>query len=110
MAKGVSKELRTEIRKLLGDLINAPEPDSFITSTEGSGSLEVEAMRYLRNKGAFESAGSSGFRITSYGREYWEELTTFPPWYWFKKDFFPATVAFATIATSVSGIVFNALD
>ena len=49
-------------------------------------------------------------RLTAYGREYYEKLTTFAPWYWFKRNWFPAIVAAATIATSVGGIVVNALD
>ena len=106
MGKGVSKELRAEYRKLLGDLIYA-EPDSFITTTFGTDSLEYEAMRYLRDIGAFENAGSGSFRLTAYGREYWDQITTFPPWYWFKQNWFPAIVAFMTILASVTGAIAN---
>ena len=112
MAKGVSKELKAEIRKHLRDLVNA-EPGSFISTTEGVNSLEYEAMRYLRYIGAFEDVGSGGsgsFRLTAYGREYYEQQTTFAPWYWFKRNWFPAIVAAATFAASVGGIVVNALD
>ena len=106
MAKGVSKELRAEYRKHLGDLIYA-EPGSFITTTFGTDSLEYEAMRYLSDIGAFENAGSGSFRLTAYGREYWDQITTFPPWYWFKQNWFPATVAAATILASLTGAIAN---
>ena len=51
-----------------------------------------------------------GPRLTAQGHEYWEKLNTWALWYWFKNNCFAATVGFATIATSISGIVFNALD
>ena len=67
-------------------------------------------MHYLRDIRAFEELSSGRFRLTAYGREYWDKENTWAPWYWFTHNIFPTTVAFATIATSASGIIFNALD
>ena len=109
MAKGVPKELRVAYRKLLGDSVNA-KPGALIAATGGTDPLERDAMHYLRDIRAFEELSSGRFRLTAYGREYWDKITTFPPWYWFKQNWFPATVAAATILASVGGIVANALD
>ena len=106
MAKGVPKEPRVAYRKLLGDLVNA-EPGTLIAATFGTDSLEHDAMRYLRDIGAFENVGSGTFRLTAYGREYWDQITTFPPWHWFKQNWFPAIVAFMTILASVTGAIAN---
>ena len=106
MAKGVPRELDKAIRKLLGDLVNA-KPGSFIVATFGTDPLERDAMHYLRDIGAFEDVSSGGFRLTAYGREYWERINTPTPLFWFKQNWFPATVAFMTILASVTGAIAN---
>lgn len=101
MARGTPKDLQNGVRKLLTQLVNA-EPGSFLVTTMGTDSLEIDAMRYLEDIGAFEQTGSGSYRITAYGRDYWEKLNA-PRWYWFRQNWFPASVAGATIvAASVS--------
>ena len=101
MVRGLSKKLENEARNLLTQLVNA-EPGSFIVGTLGTDPLEFDAMRYLEDVGAFEKVGSGSYRVTAYGRDYWERLNA-PRWYWFRQNWFPASVAGATIvAASVS--------
>ena len=109
MKKGVSKELRDEIQYVLSALLNA-EPATSVAIVLKTPNLERDAINYLRDIRALEDTGTGSYRLTAYGREYWERITTCRLWYWFKRNAFAATVAFATIATSVSGIVFNVLD
>ncbi len=101
MARGISKELENEIRGQLTQLVNA-EPGRFLITGQGADSLELDAMHYLEDIGAFERRGSGSYRMTAYGREYWEKLNA-PRWYWFRQNWFAASVAGATIlAASVS--------
>ena len=101
MVKGVSKELENEINRVLEDSVNAG-PGSFITTPLGLDRLTYDAVRYLADVGAFEQTGTGSFRLTAYGREYWDQLTA-PRWYWFRRNWFAASVAGATIvAASVS--------
>ena len=101
MARGTPKDLQNEVRKLLTQLVNA-EPGGFLITMQGTDSLEIDAMRFLEDIGAFERVGSGSYRITAYGRDYWEKLNA-PRWYWFRQNWFAASVAGATIvAASVS--------
>ena len=108
MSRGVPKELEGEIRKILGQLINA-EPGSFITTTMGTDSLEFDAIRYLEDIGAFERGGSGSYRVTAYGRDYWEQRTA-PRWYWFRQNWFPASVAAGTILFSAAAAAANIVN
>ena len=109
MKKGVSKELRDEIQYVLSALLNA-EPATSVAIVLKTPNLERDAINYLRDIRALEDTGTGSYRLTAYGREYWERINTPAPWYWFKQNWFGASVAAATIAASVGGIVFNALD
>ena len=101
MARGKPKDLQNEVRKLLTQLVNA-EPGGFLTASFGTDSLELDAMHYLEDIGAFKREGSGSYRITAYGRDYWEKLNA-PRWFWFRQNWFAASVAGATIvAASVS--------
>ena len=101
MTRGVSKELEKEIHRNLKESVNAT-PGSFIITPMGTDRLTIDAVRYLADIGAFEQTGTGIFRITAYGREYWEKLNS-PRWYWFRQNWFAASVAGATIvAASVS--------
>ena len=116
MAKGVSKELDREIRLFLGKMIDM-EPGSNAIPLPRGKAIANEAIKYLTDLGVLELLpGNSRFhipatvRVTAYGREYYERLTTFAPWYWFKQNWFGAIVALATVAASVGGIVANVLN
>ena len=113
MAKGVSKELEKAIREILNEGINKSQDEGSKTlALNWAQGINSQAIRYLGDRGFIDTNEEyrDYLRITASGRDYYEKLTTFAPWYWFKQNAFAATVAFATIATSVSGIVFNALD
>ncbi len=75
----------------------------------GTPSLEREATNYLHDIGAFENLGHGNYRVTAYGREYWEKLTA-PRWYWFRRNWFAASVAAATILVSVVAAVANIVN
>ena len=118
MAKGVPKELKKEIYEVLEDLAKRqpgkepPVRNLFIEqrrSQTNSRYLAVHAVFHLTDIGVLDP-NINGLRITAFGWEYWEKLNTWGPWYWFTHNVFPTTVAFATIATAASGIIFNALD
>ena len=52
--------------------------------------------------GLLRREGSGSYRVTAQGRDHWERLNA-PRWYWFRRNWFPASVAGATIvAASVS--------
>ena len=110
MSKAMSKELKREIQKLLKSLIEE-SPGSRLAVAADSPPLTREAALYLEDIGALQKGNTGGSRrVTAYGRAYYEELTTFALWYWFKRNWFPAIVALATIAASVGGVVANILD
>ena len=101
MTRGVSKELEKEIHRNLKESVNAI-PGSFIFTPMGTDRLKIDAIRYLADIGAFEQTDTGIFRLTAYGRDHWERLNA-PRWYWFRRNWFPASVAGATIvAASVS--------
>ena len=108
MSRGVSKELENEIRKNLGQLINA-EPGSFISVSLSSDLLEMDAMQYLADIGAFQQTGAGSFRLTAQGRDYWEKLNA-PRWYWFRRNWFPASVAAGTILFSAAAAAANIVN
>ena len=110
MLKALSKELKREIRKLLKSLIEE-SPGSRLAVAADSPPLIREAVWYLEDIGTLQRRNTGGsLRVTACGREYYEELATFTLWYWFKRNWFPAIVALATIAASVGGVVANVLD
>ena len=100
VAKGVSKELENMIRSKLGDLLNG-EPGSRDFISFRSSPLEGDAIDYLADIGAFEHAGTGSFRVTAQGREYWEQLQA-PRRYWFRRNWFAASVAGATIVAALA--------
>ena len=113
MPKAMPKELRGEIRDVLERQIEG-EPGSRVVLGLSSSGIKRDAVGYLADIGALEFVGKSSFpsmarssfRLTAYGREYYGKLTA-PRWYWFRHNWFPATVAAATILASVGGIIVN---
>ena len=108
MSRGVSKELENEIRKTLGQLIDA-EPGSFISVSFGSDPLEIDALHYLADIGAFQQTGTGSHRLTAQGRDHWEKLNA-PRWYWFRQNWFPASVAAGTILFSAAAAAANIVN
>ncbi len=108
MVRGLSKKLENEVRNLLTQLVNA-EPGSFITSPYRNDLLVLEALRYLEDIGAFEHVGTGSFRVTAQGRELWERLNA-PRWYWFRQNWFPASVAGATILAASASAAANIVN
>ena len=107
MTKGVSKELRQEIHSVLEELIN-DGPGAFVSLSAGTKSITFDAVNFLADSGVLVR-GNSEYRLTAIGREYWDRINTPTPVYWFCQNWFPAIVAAATIAASISGAVANFL-
>ena len=105
MSKTMPKELNQEIRKTLETLIEG-KPGTRILLTAGRSAEERDAIAYLTDIGALVNDGHS-VRVSAYGREYWERINTPTPLFWFKQNWFPATVAFMTIVASVTGAIAN---
>ena len=106
MSKGVSKELKTEIHRVLGDMVSGG-PATRFSLNSATGPLQRDAAIYLSDKGAFKQTNTGTYRLTAYGREYWDRLNTPTPVYWCKENWFPAVVALATILASLTGAVAN---
>ena len=100
MVKGVSKELDEKVREVLEESVNE-NPGRYGTIRQGIDRLEYEAIHYLADLGAFEQTGSGNFRLTAYGREYWDKLNA-PRWHWFRRNWFAASVAGATIVAALA--------
>ena len=101
MTRGVSKDLESEIYKILEKSVNAKLGSIVMVPLDGDRS-EYAAAHHLADIGAFEQRGTGSFRLTAYGRDYWEKLNA-PRWFWFRQNWFAASVAGATIvAASVS--------
>ena len=105
MQRRIPKELKVEIYEILDELADkgvGDRPTTFgryITERAdrtGNDSLANHAVHYLRNISVLDP-NSSNMLITARGWDYWEELNTWAPWYWFKRNLFPASVAFGTI-------------
>ena len=110
MSRAMPNELKKAIREVLKEGVDrvgtAYSPDFTRGSLEP---LKQQATDHLIDLGALRLSGSEYtasradyvtkdmIRVTAYGREYWVELNTWAPWYWFKKNIFPASVAFGTI-------------
>ena len=71
--------------------------------------LELDAINYLRDIGALEDLGTGTYPVTAYGREHWGKLTA-PRWYWFRRNWFPASVAGATILVSLVAAIANIVN
>ncbi len=100
MVKGVSKEFEREIRKTLELFIEGNPGYRFHASGNEPG-LTKDALAYLADTNVLKGAMGE-FRLTAEGRDYWEKLNA-PRWYWFRRNWFAASVAGATIlAASVS--------
>ena len=108
MPKAISRELQQEIRRLLEEQING-KAGTVVILAFGDRPITFDAVYYLGDLGVLERQGHH-WRLTAYGREYWDRINTPAPWYWFKQNWFPAIVAAATIAASVGGIVANVLN
>ena len=106
MGKEFPKELSTEVFQILGELSKQQlkSPSSRIKElyirerAERSGNVNLtrNAIAHLEDMYAFDPNGG-GLRITARGWEYWEELNTWAPWYWFKRNWLPALVGIGTI-------------
>ena len=108
MSRGLSKQLEDMVRSKLGELVNG-KPGSMVFTPVNTDPLERDAINYLEDIGAFEHLGTGSFRVTAQGRGYWEKLNA-PRWYWFRQNWFPASVAAGTILFSAAAATANILN
>ena len=107
--KSMQKDLRDEVNRVL-KLFAEWTPDSSKQVYLGDPVLTEQAMQFLQDFDLMEfreTGEATHVRLTAQGYAYWEEINTFAPWYWFKRNWFPAIVAAATIAASVTGAIAN---
>ena len=104
MPKSITKELTNEIRRVLEEQINGG-PGTYVILKFGTDSIKIDAVNFLADLGVLHKEGSSSYRLTATGREYWDKINTPRPIYWFKQNRLPALVAAATIAASITGAV-----
>ena len=108
MVKGVSKELRAEVRNVLWELVNG-EHGFRINTFVPTSLLREMAIGHLHDIGALRELEPSLFQVTAYGREYWDRINTPTPIYGFNRNWFPVIVAAATITASIGGIIVDVL-
>ena len=109
MSKAMPKELKREIRRIIETYFQE-EPGYRFPLYGESPPLTRDAVLYLEEIGVLIRENGPGYRrLTAIGREYYEKLTTWAPWYWFNRNWFPAIVAAATITASIGGIIVDVL-
>ena len=108
MTGGLSKELKDMIRSKLGELVNG-EPGAMTFTHLNIDPLERDAINCLEDIGAFENVGTGSFRVTAQGRDHWERLNA-PRWYWFRRNWFAALVAGATILAASASAAANIVN
>ena len=118
MQKRIPKPLRDEIYEVMEELAqqgvqSGPRSHGgFIqdrSNRTGNSDLAEHAVYYLRNISVLDPDRNQ-LLITARGWEYWEELNTWAPWYWFKKNLFPVSVAFGTILFSAGATAANIVN
>ena len=103
MSIGVPKELKEDCKTLLLDglILEGLIREPVRADMQWSNSRRT-AIGFLTYRGAIQEIETGHYRITAVGREYADELFT-PRWYWYRRNWFAASVAGATIvAASVS--------
>ena len=110
MSIGVPKELKEECKALLTNglahngLIEEPTAKDMQWAN-----LQLAAIGFLKDKGAVQELETGLYRITAVGREYADELLS-PKKYWYRRNWFPATVAVATILFSAVAATANIVN
>ena len=108
MGRAVSKEMREEIHRILGESVNGP-PGENIYLRGGDGGLRYSVVCYLEDIGAFHKLQEGVFRVTAQGREHWEKMNA-PRKYWLRQNWFPASVATGTILFSAVATTANVIN
>ena len=121
MQKRIPPELKGEVYEILDVLVQQGVRSRPLTygalirdreqQTE-DGDLAAHAVYYLRTISVLEQ-GDAHMLITARGWDYWEELNTWAPRYWFKRNWLPALVGIGTIlfggASAAANIVNSVL-
>ena len=103
MSKAMPKDLKEEIQRVLDECLYNGPAHQFRLRFDAP-PLRKAAVYFLSDIGALEHVDGERdiYRLAAAGREYWEKLRA-PRWYWFRQNWFAASVAGATIvAASVS--------
>ena len=104
MSKAMPKELKKAIREVLEEALDIEVIFTTDFTRSNLDPRKQQAADHLIDLGFLQMSGLLGrgyvtsdmLRATAHGREYWEELTA-PRWYWFRHNWFPASVAAGTI-------------
>ena len=115
MSKAMPKGLKKAIKNVLNQGLSKKDLNFSTSFTRDNlGPQEIQAVDHLIDLGVFQLAGRrymtpDMIRVTAYGREYWERLTA-PQWYWFRHNWFPASVPGATILVSLVAAIANIVN
>ena len=104
MSKAMPKELEKAIREVLDEALDIEVMFTTDFTRSKLDPRKQQAADHLIDLGFLQMSGLLGrgyvnsdmLRATAHGREYWEKLTA-PRWYWFRYNWFPASVAAGTI-------------
>ena len=111
----MDKELEVRAGEILKELV-APKSrrdgnidyNLWHTVTMVTPNIDRAALSYMLDRAyVVQSSSGHNYRVTALGREHWDQINTWGPWYWYKKNWFPATVALATILVGVSTVAVN---
>lgn len=104
----MDKELKDRVKEILKDHATPSReggPKTF-SLTHSHPSIDFETVNYLESKGCLTDRGGH-YIITAQGRDYLGELTTWTPWYWFKKNWFPFLAILSTLIIGISTVATN---
>ena len=103
MSKAMPKDLKEEIQRVLDECLTEGPAHQFGIRYDAP-PLRKAAVYFLSDIRALEHVDGDPtvYRLAAGGQEYWDQMNG-PRWYWFRRNWFAASVAGATIvAASVS--------
>ena len=107
LPKSLPKEQRNEMYRLIS-LFAGNGPHFHKEIDLGDPELTARAMLYLQDLGFMEYRRSVDYtfaRLTPRGYEQWEQINSFTPWYWLKRNKLATfTAVIASIALLFSGV------
>ena len=108
MMEPTKAEVRKCVIKELADLANPPYRLGIITAgTTGDRRAAIDFL-YSRGCITYPYDHQTPCVFTPAGWNYYEQVTAFGPWYWFKRNWFPATVAAATLLVGLGTLLLQA--
>ncbi len=110
MSKAMPKDLKGEIQRVLDECLTEGPAHQFRLRYDAP-PLRKAAVYFLSDIRALEHVDGERdiYRLGAAGRDYWEKLNA-PRWYWFRQNWFPASVAAGTILFSAAAAAANIVN